>query len=34
MTELAAPFDYTLARPEFTSPPAADARPYRTFCGT
>ena len=34
MAELAAPFDYTLDRPEFTSPPAADARPYRTFCGT
>ncbi len=34
MAELAAPFDYTLERPEFTSPPAGDARPYRTFCGT
>ena len=34
MAALAAPYDYTLARPEFTSPPAGDARPYRTFCGT
>ena len=34
MAELATPFDYTLERPEFSSPPAEDARPYRTFCGT
>ena len=34
MAVLATPFDDTLERPEFSSPPADDARPYRTFCGT
>jgi uncharacterized protein YdiU (UPF0061 family) len=31
---LAAPYDYTRDRPEFSSPPAPGGPAYRTFCGT
>jgi uncharacterized protein YdiU (UPF0061 family) len=31
---LAAPYDYTLARPELSTPAEAGGAPYRTFCGT
>jgi uncharacterized protein YdiU (UPF0061 family) len=34
MAALANPYDYAHASPEFSAPAAADARPYRTFCGT
>jgi len=34
LAALAAPYDYAAASPELSTPAAADAIPYRTFCGT
>ena len=34
MAVLRAPYDDSRLSAEFTSPPPADAGPYRTFCGT
>jgi uncharacterized protein YdiU (UPF0061 family) len=34
MAALATPYDYARASAELSTPADADARPYRTFCGT